>query len=85
MFELKNSLTRQTVEDAIQQYQRDRDPREKLFEFGHCVVHFALDEHEVRFCIHLLQQAPSDGNHDPLLDLPDNDSFIICLKTNRPG
>jgi len=52
-FELKNSLTKQTVEDAIQQYRQDRDPREKLFEFGRCVVHFALDEHEVRFCTHL--------------------------------
>ncbi len=52
-FELKNSLTKQTVEDAVQQYKRDRDPREKLFEFGRCVVHFAVDESEVRFCTHL--------------------------------
>jgi len=52
-FELKNSLTKQTVGDAVQQYQRDRDPREKLFEFGRCVVHFAVDDHEVRFCTHL--------------------------------
>jgi type I restriction enzyme R subunit len=52
-FELKNSLTKQTVEDAVQQYQRDREPREKLFEFGRCVAHFAVDEHEVRFCTHL--------------------------------
>jgi type I restriction enzyme R subunit len=28
-FELKNSLTKQTVEDAVEQYRRDRDPREK--------------------------------------------------------
>ncbi|MBM4223492.1 MAG: type I restriction endonuclease subunit R, partial [Gammaproteobacteria bacterium] len=28
-FELKNSLTKQTVADAVEQYQRDRDPREK--------------------------------------------------------
>jgi type I restriction enzyme R subunit len=52
-FELKNSLTKQTVEDAVEQYKRDRDPREKLFEFGHCVVHLAVDDHEVRFCTHL--------------------------------
>lgn len=52
-FELKNSLTKQTVDDAVQQYQRDRDPREKLFEFGRCVAHFAVDDHEVRFCTHL--------------------------------
>ena len=56
-FELKNSLTKQTVEDAVQQYKRDRDPREKLFEFGRCVVHFAVDDHEVRFCTHLKGKA----------------------------
>jgi type I restriction enzyme R subunit len=56
-FELKNSLTKQTVEDAIQQYKRDRDSREKLFEFGRCVVHFAVDDHEVRFCTHLKGKA----------------------------
>ncbi|MGE5481320.1 MAG: type I restriction endonuclease, partial [Bacteroidota bacterium] len=52
-FELKNSLTKQTVEDAVEQYKRDRDPRERLFEFGRCAVHFAVDDHEVRFCTHL--------------------------------
>src|SRR5271157_623064 len=52
-FELKNSLTKQTVEDAVQQYQRDRDPRELLFQFGRCLTHFAVDDHEVRFCTHL--------------------------------
>jgi type I restriction enzyme R subunit len=52
-FELKNSLTKQTVADAEEQYKRDRDPREKLFELGRCVVHFAVDDHEVHFCTHL--------------------------------
>ena len=52
-FELKNSLTKQTVDDAIQQYRRDRDPKELLFEFGRCIVHFAVDDQEVRFCTHL--------------------------------
>src|SRR6266404_1170200 len=52
-FELKNSLTKQTVADAIEQYQRDRDPRERLFEFGRCVVHFAVDDSEVRMCTDL--------------------------------
>ena len=33
-FELKNSLTKQTVADAVEQYRRDRSPREQLFEFG---------------------------------------------------
>ena len=52
-FELKNSLTKQTVADAVEQYRRDRDPREKLFEFGRCMVHFAVDDQEVRMCTHL--------------------------------
>jgi type I restriction enzyme R subunit len=56
-FELKNSLTKQTVADAVEQYQRDRDPREKLFEFGRCIVHFAVDDAEVRFCTHLKGKA----------------------------
>jgi type I restriction enzyme R subunit len=52
-FELKNSLTKQTVADAEQQYQRDRDPKELLFQFGRCIVHFAVDDAEVRMCTHL--------------------------------
>ena len=56
-FELKNSLTKQTVSDAVEQYKRDRDQNEKLFEFGRCLVHFAVDDHEVRFCTHLEGQG----------------------------
>ena len=56
-FELKNSLTKQTVDDAVQQYQRDRNPREKLFELGRCVAHFAVDESEVQFWTHLSGKA----------------------------
>jgi type I restriction enzyme R subunit len=52
-FELKNSLTKQTVEDAIEQYKRDRDPKELLFQLGRCIVHFAVDDSEVRFCTNL--------------------------------
>lgn len=52
-FELKNSLTKQTVEDAIEQYRRDRDPRERIFGFGRCIVHFAVDDNEVRMCTEL--------------------------------
>jgi len=52
-FELKNSLTKQNAADAEEQYKRDRDPRERLFEFGRCVVHFAVDDSEVRMCTRL--------------------------------
>src|SRR5262249_5492327 len=56
-FELKNSLTKQTAEDAVSQYRRDRDPRERLFEFGRCVVHFAVDDSEVMMCTELKGKA----------------------------
>lgn len=56
-FELKNSLTKQTVADAVEQYKLDRDPREKLFEFGRCIVHFAVDDQEVCFCTQLKGKA----------------------------
>lgn len=52
-FELKNKLTRQTVADAVQQYKNDRNPKELLFQFARCMVHFAVDDHEVRMCTHL--------------------------------
>jgi len=41
--ELKNELTGQNVYDAMKQYRNDRDPREELFKFGRCIVHFAVD------------------------------------------
>ena len=56
-FELKNNLTKQTVNDAVWQYQKDRNPREKLFKFGGYVAHFAVDESDVRFCAHLKAKA----------------------------
>jgi len=52
-FELKNSLTKQNAGDAEEQYKRDRDAHELLFQLGRCIAHFAVDDHEVRFCTHL--------------------------------
>ena len=56
-FELKNNLTKQTVDDGVWQYRKDRNPREKLFELGRCVAHLAVDEGEVRFCTQLKGKA----------------------------
>jgi len=41
--ELKNPLSGQTVHNGIRQYQNDRDPKEKIFSFARCMVHFAAD------------------------------------------
>lgn len=51
--ELKNQLTKQNIEDAILQYKNDRDPKELLFNFGRCMVHFAVDDNEVAMCTKL--------------------------------
>ena len=52
-FELKNRLTKQTVDDAVEQYKRDRSHKELLFQFGRCAVHFAMDDQEVQMCPYL--------------------------------
>lgn len=51
--ELKNQLTKQNVEDAVYQYKTDRDPKEILFSFKRCMVHFAVDDVAVKFCTKL--------------------------------
>ena len=56
-FELKNSLTKQTAADAVEQYKRNRSPREMLFTLGRCVAHFAVNESEVQFGTHLKGKA----------------------------
>lgn len=52
-FELKNQLTKQNTDDAVQQYKDDRDPRDVLFSFKRCMVHFAVDDARIKFCTRL--------------------------------
>ncbi len=52
-FELKNSLTKQTSDDAVEQYKTNRDPGELIFGFKRCIAHFAVDDSEVQFCTQL--------------------------------
>lgn len=49
-FELKNNYTGQTYENAIRQYQTDRNPKELLLQKKRCVVHFAVDDQQVWMC-----------------------------------
>ncbi len=46
-FELKNPWTGQNIYHARKQYQEDRDKNEPLFQFGRCLVHFAVDTEEI--------------------------------------
>ncbi len=52
-FELKNTITSQTVSDAMQQYRTTRPTSERLFRFGVCIAHFALDDQAVHFTTRL--------------------------------
>ncbi|MBI3234126.1 MAG: type I restriction endonuclease subunit R, partial [Bacteroidetes bacterium] len=49
-FELKNELTKQNVQQAIEQYKNDRDPNEELFRLGRLMVNFAVDTEEIWMC-----------------------------------
>ncbi len=51
--ELKNSLTGQVVTDAEKQYRTERDPREPLFQFKRCLVHFAVGNEKISMTTHL--------------------------------
>lgn len=51
--ELKNHFTGQSTTDAVEQYKEDRDPRDTLFSFKRCMVHFAVDDQTVMFCTKL--------------------------------
>lgn len=55
--ELKNPLSGQYVQNGIRQYQNDRDPKEKLFSFARCMVHFAADTEQVFMCSELKGKA----------------------------
>ena len=48
--ELKNHYTGQTVDNAIRQYQTDRDAKDPLLAPKRCAVHFAVDDDEIRMC-----------------------------------
>jgi type I restriction enzyme R subunit len=67
--ELKNAMTKQTVDDARRQYVQDRDPREPIFDFKRrTLVHFAVDTDAVLMttrlagsAIHFLPFNKGDG------------------------
>ena len=80
-FELKNSFTKQSVDDAVKQYQNDRDPRELLFNFKRCMVHFAVDDGLVKFCTRLAGKSswllPFDKGHNDGAGNPVNPKCLI--------
>ena len=59
--ELKNHYTGQTIENAIKQYQDDRNPKEDptalLLQKKRCAVHFAVDDDNIMMCTELCGKA----------------------------
>ena len=79
--ELKNQLTKQNIDDAVYQYQHDRDPKELLFQFKRCMAHFAVDDVRVKFCTKLDGKdsyfLPFDkGNKDGAGNPPNPDGLM---------
>jgi len=67
--ELKNPMTGQTVEDAMRQYRRDRDPSEPIFRFKQrALVHFAVDPDQAWMATRLMGEQtrflPFNRGHD---------------------
>jgi type I restriction enzyme R subunit len=79
--ELKNQLTKQDVDDAVYQYQTDRDPKELLFQFKRCMAHFAVDDAMVKFCTKLDGKKswflPFDKGHNDGAGNPPNPDGIM--------
>ena len=79
--ELKNQLTKQDVDDAVFQYKNDRDPKELLFQFKRCMVHFALDDARIKFCTKLDGKKswflPFDKGHNGGAGNPPNPDGIM--------
>ena len=59
--ELKNHFTGQTIDNAIRQYQNDRNPKDDpsalLLLKKRCAAHFALDDDEIMMCAELSGKA----------------------------
>lgn len=79
--ELKNSLTGQCTADAVQQYKDDREPKELLFRFKRCMVHFAVDDCTIEFCTKLAKEDSwflpfNKGYHDGAGNPPNPDGIM---------
>ncbi len=72
--ELKDQLTGQTINNAIQQWMTDRDPREEAFQFNRRILtYFAADLYQVAMTTRLLGEKThflpfNQGSNGPGLD-----------------
>ena len=76
------------MQDAILQYQRDRDPRDPLLAYGRCLAHFAVEPFADvwRATIGSEPPASADGSNESLLLTPGShatDGFSITILRRR--
>ena len=79
--ELKNSLTDQCTAYAVSQYKDHRDPKDILFSFKRCMVHFAVDDRTIEFCTKLAKEDSwflpfNKGYHDGAGNPPNPDGIM---------
>ena len=88
-FELKNNYTGQTYENAIRQYQTERDPKELLLQKKRCVVHFAVDDQQVWMCTALagkdswflpFNRGVNGGAGNPVVENDTMTSYLSSIK-----
>lgn len=72
--ELKNQLTGQNRTHSEKQYQFNRDPKEPLFQFKRCLVHFCVDNDSVSMTTEL------KGSNTKFL--PYNEDVVNKIRTN---
>ena len=75
--ELKNNLTGTSAEkEGVEQYCKNRDPKEPLLNFKRCLAHFAADENHIKFCTELAGEEtnfmPFDHCYSALAALPES-------------
>lgn len=75
--ELKNALTGQYLLHAIKQYIEDRDPKELLFEFKRCLVHFAVSTEQVNMCTELKGKSTFFLPFNKALVNEDKDGYAV--------
>jgi type I restriction enzyme R subunit len=76
--ELKNALTGQYLQNAIKQYMIDRDPKETLFEFKRCLVHFAVSTEQISMCTELKGKSTFFLPFNKALVNETNDNYAIA-------
>jgi type I restriction enzyme, R subunit len=92
--ELKDGLTKQSVDDAIDTYKNIDALEEPLFQSGRCMAHFAVDEEQVLACSELrgdksdfrpFNQGASDAAGNPANLFGIATDYLWRQVLTRPG